>query len=56
MIFNYPSGSVVLRLALDTGATSMVINVGMLVAVGYDPAVVAEGVQVTTGNLRLASS
>lgn len=33
-----PSGSVVLRLALDTGATSTVVNVGMLVAIGYDPA------------------
>ena len=25
-----PTGSVVLRLAIDTGATSMVVNVGML--------------------------
>ena len=33
-----PSGSGVLRLALDTGATGTVINVGMLVALGYDPA------------------
>lgn len=34
-----PSGSAVFRLALDTGATGTVINVGMLVALGYDPAV-----------------
>jgi hypothetical protein len=36
-----PSGSAVLRLALDTGATGTVINVGMLVALGYDPALAA---------------
>ena len=29
------SGSAVLRLALDTGATGTVLNVGMLVALGY---------------------
>lgn len=29
-----PTGSVVLRLALDTGATSTVVNVAMLVAIG----------------------
>ena len=45
-----PSGSVVLRLALDTGATSTVINVGMLVAIGYDPALTPNRVQVTTGS------
>ena len=33
-----PSGSAVLRLALDTGATGTVVNTGMLVALGYDPA------------------
>jgi predicted aspartyl protease len=45
-----PAGSVVLRLALDTGATSTVINVGMLVAIGYDPALAPDRVQVTTGS------
>lgn len=45
-----PSGSGVLRLALDTGATSTLVNVGMLVATGYDPALTAERVQVTTGS------
>jgi hypothetical protein len=32
-----PTGSIVLRLALDTGATSTLISVGPLAAVGYDP-------------------
>jgi predicted aspartyl protease len=45
-----PSGSGVLRLALDTGATGTVINVGMLVALGYDPALTPERIQVTTGS------
>jgi predicted aspartyl protease len=45
-----PSGSAVLRLALDTGATATVINVGMLVALGYDPALAPERIQVTTGS------
>jgi predicted aspartyl protease len=45
-----PSGSGVLQLALDTGATSTLVNVGMLVAIGYDPALIAERIQVTTGS------
>ena len=45
-----PSGSAVFRLALDTGATGTVINVGMLVALGYDPALAPERIQVTTGS------
>ena len=45
-----PSGTVVLRLALDTGATSMVINVALLVAVGYDPALAPDRFQMTTGS------
>ena len=45
-----PSGSAILRLALDSGATRTVINVGLLVAVGYDPALVPNRVQVTTGS------
>ena len=39
-----------LQLALDTGATSTLVNVGMLVAIGYDPALTVERVQVTTGS------
>lgn len=45
-----PDGSAVLRLARDTGATSTVVSVGMLVAIGYDPALVSDRVQVTTGS------
>ena len=45
-----PSGCGVLQLALDTGATSTLVNVGMLVAIGYDPALTAERVQITTGS------
>lgn len=45
-----PNGSGVLRLALDTGATGTVVNVGMLVALGYDPALVPDRVQLTTGS------
>lgn len=45
-----PSGSIVLRLALDTGATSTMINVGPLATVGYDPSLVPGRVQVTTGS------
>ncbi len=45
-----PSASVVLRLALDTGATSTVVNVGMLVAIGCDPATAPDRLQVTTGS------
>jgi predicted aspartyl protease len=45
-----PSGRALLRLALDTGATATVINVGMLVALGYDPALVPSRIQVTTGS------
>ena len=45
-----PTGSVVLRLALDTGATATLVNVGMLVAIGCDPALLPDRVQVTTGS------
>jgi predicted aspartyl protease len=45
-----PAGSAVLRFALDTGATGSVVNLGILVALGYDPALVSERVQVTTGS------
>ncbi len=45
-----PSGRALLRLAFDTGATETVINVGMPVALGYDPALVPDRIQVTTGS------
>ena len=47
---NGPSGAAVLRLAVDTGATSTLVSVAMLVAIGYDPALAADRVQVTTGS------
>lgn len=45
-----PTGKAILRLALDTGATSTVIHAGMLVALGYDPATTSERHQITTGS------
>ena len=45
-----PSGSIVLRLALDTGATGTMINVAPLAVIGYDPSLAPERVQVTTGS------
>ncbi len=45
-----PRGSGVLRLALDTGATVTLVNAGILVAIGYDPALSPDRVQVTTGS------
>jgi predicted aspartyl protease len=45
-----PDRTAVLRLALDTGATATLINVGMLVALGYDPASAPDRTQVTTGS------
>jgi len=44
------SGSAILRLALDTGATTTLINSGMLVSIGYDPALSSDRVQITTGS------
>ena len=45
-----PSGSIVLRLALDTGATGTMINVAPLTTIGYDPSLAPDRVQVTTGS------
>jgi predicted aspartyl protease len=45
-----PSGSIVVRLALDTGATSTTVNAGLLNAIGYDPALVPDCIQLTTGS------
>ncbi len=45
-----PLGSVILRLALDTGATGTMVNVGMFVAIGYDPSLTSDRIQVTTGS------
>lgn len=43
-----PSRSIVLRLALDTGASTTMISIAPLATAGYDPALVGERVQVTT--------
>ena len=48
-----PIGSVVVRLALDTGATGStgsMISTGPLTAIGYDLSLVSERIQVTTGS------
>jgi predicted aspartyl protease len=45
-----PAGSIILRLALDTGATGTMMNVAPLTAIGYDPSLAPDRVQVTTGS------
>lgn len=45
-----PSGSAILSLALDTGATATMVNVAPLTTVGYDLASSTDFVQVTTGS------
>ena len=45
-----PLGSIVLRLALDTGATGTMLNVAPLAAIGCDPSMAPQRVQVTTGS------
>ena len=46
-----PTGkTMVVQLALDTGATDTVISWDVIVTLGYDPAVVEEKIQITTGS------
>ena len=46
-----PSGNnAILRLALDTGATITLINVDVLIAIGYNPALTSNHIKVTTGS------
>lgn len=45
-----PTGTALVRVAVDTGATATLLNVAVLVAVGYDPALAPSRVQVTTGS------
>lgn len=45
-----PTGSIVLRLAVDTGATRTLVNSGPLVTVGYDPALSPKRMQITTAS------
>jgi predicted aspartyl protease len=45
-----PVGSRYMRLALDTGATSTLINVDRLVALGYNPSAAPDRSQIITGS------
>ena len=45
-----PTGDTIARLALDTGATGTVVNWDLAVLLGYDPAIVPDRVQMTTGS------
>lgn len=45
-----PTGHAYPRLALDTGASSTMINSAQLVRIGYDPATALQRVQMTTGS------
>jgi hypothetical protein len=45
-----PGGDTYARLALDTGATSTMVNTAKLVYIGYDPATAPDRVQMTTGS------
>ena len=45
-----PSGSAVLLLALDTGATFTLVNPARLMQLGYDPAVAPDRFQVSTAS------
>ena len=45
-----PAGDTIVRLALDTGATSTMINWDVLVLIGYDPAAFRDRIQITTGS------
>ena len=41
---------VLINLAVDTGASKTMINWDILVLIGYDPAIVKERIQMTTGS------
>jgi len=45
-----PSGTASLQVALDTGATTTLINSSILVALGYDTAAATERTEITTGS------
>jgi predicted aspartyl protease len=45
-----PAGDVIVRLALDTGATGTLVNTEVLVLLGYDPATALDRPQITTGS------
>ena len=45
-----PIGNMIVRLALDTGATSTLINSEVMILLGYNPATSPDRIQVTTGS------
>ncbi|MFQ5770669.1 MAG: retropepsin-like aspartic protease [bacterium] len=45
-----PIDDCVVRLALDTGATVTMVNWDVVVSLGYDPSIVKERIQITTGS------
>lgn len=45
-----PSGEVIIRCALDTGATSTVINSEVIAFIGYDSSISSERIQIITGS------
>jgi hypothetical protein len=45
-----PNGTTYLRLALDTGATTSVINLADLVSLGFDPTQPFRQIHLTTGS------
>jgi predicted aspartyl protease len=45
-----PTGDTVVRLALDTGATSTLLNAAVLLTIRYDPALAPHRVRMTTGS------
>mgnify|MGYP000483548559 CR=1 FL=1 len=47
---NGPSGSIIARLALDTGATQTLLNAGVLSSIGLDAALSLRRMEVTTGS------
>jgi predicted aspartyl protease len=44
------SGSTILRMALDTGATYTIASAEMLTAIGYEPSLVKSRIQIITGS------
>jgi hypothetical protein len=45
-----PKKNILINLALDTGATKTMINWDALVLIGYDPAIISNRIQMTTGS------
>jgi predicted aspartyl protease len=45
-----PAGELLVRLALDTGATGSLLNEDLIVLLGYDPSAAPSRVQITTGS------